>query len=421
MNTTDDSFNISKLHHSQKGFSHVEVLILVVIICMIGFVGWRIWQTNQHQIIKINNQNTTSQPSPLLTYVSIASPQTFIATNAQNKVLAKVNIEKADNTFYTFAKNSQALLLGETYNATEYSYPGTNQIYVLVNYNGSATILSSAVATIITNMITEYSGSQLLLNGNNTLFYVDCNQTTQNCDLDNLNLLSGEITTYLTEPGTQTDGGTQAPFDLMGIKNNVLFYDYSSNGTLANQAIVSYSLLTHTILKTDSLQVMPLNPPKLSNDSSEAIYTDSNNDGTRYIINIANGKETVLNSNIPSDNEDYLWSPDNQYIAFSSPYPGTSSANQQESINYIDVTTGQAKTIKTFGDSTYNEVELYVWTSNSRLYYSVTQTNSANDFTSNPDAYNLISIPSGNVSPNPAPNGYVIFGSPPGTVYDEGP
>jgi hypothetical protein len=403
--------------------------IFLLIIAIIAGIGLRVWQTHHNSAIKPSssqtlpskvNQNILNQPSLIMTY---ASSTNFIVVNANNKVLTKVNINKSDNAFYVYAKNPQVLLLGETYNANEWSWPGTNQNFILVNFNGSSITLSPSVSDVITRIIGEYNGSQFLLNDSNILIYVDCSQTTQECSLDSINLTTGIIKSYITVPGGQTDGGlqTQSSINLMGIKDNVIYYYYAGESSSASQVVISYNLQSRNVLQTLPLQVPPLNPPIISSDDSEAIYTDQNNDGTRYIMNLSNGKTIVIKSNITSDNGDYLWSPNDQYVAFTAPFPGQTSATPPYSIDYIDLSTEQTMDLKNFGDPRYNGATLYIWTSDSDIYYSESQTASANDFSGTPDAYNEISIPAGNLSPNPAPDGYNFCGPPPGSAFDLGP
>lgn len=396
-------------------------ILLLIIIALAGAL-WYVRQTNSKTkrqpvasktVTAKSAQASHAAPTPVLTYVSTGSPQTFIVTNVQNKVLAKTNMPSGDNTFGVMAKNSQALLLTAVHDANAWDYPGTDPHYRLVNYDGSVTTLSPSVSAIITQSFAQYSNSQFLLNGDDVLLYANCNQSSNVCSLDSLNLLSGASNSYVSATGNGTVDGTKSSILLMGVNGNTVYYDYNYESKI--NTIVAYSLQSRHILKSFPTQSDSLNAPTISNDYSKAVYTDANDDGTRYIMNLTNGDITTYKSSVSLDTYDYLWSPNDDYIAFTAPIAGGSGVPGQTpppaTIDYIDVATGQTKTITTLGNSSYNEATLYAWTSSSDLYYSNSQTTQADDFPA-PTSYNEIEVPPGTILPNPAPNGYTFLYSP---------
>lgn len=46
---------------NQKGFSVVELVLILVMVGILGFVGWRVWQANSEVVTTQNNTDAQSQ------------------------------------------------------------------------------------------------------------------------------------------------------------------------------------------------------------------------------------------------------------------------------------------------------------------------------------------------------------------------
>jgi len=397
--------------------------LLALLLALVCGAGGYIYQHNHKSSVKTTSSITSQKSAtkvqaisqPILTYISNTTPSSFIVVNSENKIIAKTTIS-ASGTPTIYAEGTQALLLGET-NPPSLASPNASAKYVLINYNGVETTISPSISSILSDVIAEYNGSQLLLNGSNELIYTDCSSSTNNCSLKSLNLLTGKSVTSLTEPSTKTDSGVQSSIGLMYVKNNIVTYEYNDQNS-GLDTIQTYNLSLGKLISSFPTVVPTLNAPVASSDGLMAIYTDQNNDGVRYVLNLSTGKTITFNSSIPSDNQNYLWSPNDQDVAFTAPYPGQSQSSQAETIDLINVSTGQTVTINTFGNPQFNEVSLYAWSSNEDVYYAVSQTTTADGFTGIPSQIDEINVSNNTILGNPAPSGYTFLPIQSQSVFD---
>jgi hypothetical protein len=254
--------NKSKTKQNQSGFSHIEIFIFLAFIIIICAVGWRIWRAH-------HSNSTSSQSSvTYLTYKTKDVPATFYVGD-NGKVIAKVNAPSLDNYLYVYTRDSLALILQETHQDSLYA-PATNQNYVLVNFNGTAKTLSSSISAILTSAFS--GGSSAILDGTNEVIYSTCNNTSQNCNLNSVNLTTGATTMYLTEPGIVDVIGMGDPFTLLGESNNIIYYALANNNSNAQQ-LNEYSILTNKVIHSFALGSQN-STPAISNDYTDAIYND---------------------------------------------------------------------------------------------------------------------------------------------------
>ena len=417
-----DQKPVKKKGTRQLAILSAALVLLIIISCVCFYLYNHLEKKNVITVIKpkitsVSSKSetvtSTQQPAYLYTYIKSTNPKTFIVTNSANKVLATVNLAQPDNQAYVYAKGSQSLLLGATEDITSVDFPGSNANYYLVNYTGSVTSISPAVASVITSNINTFSNSQYLLDNSNDLIYVQCDQSSQQCTMYSLNLLTGASKSYVTQTGDHTVDGTKTSIYLIGFDKGIVYYGSAdSNSPSTSYSIVAYNLSTRKAVHAFAMPAAPPNTPVISSDLSQAIFSNQYENGTRYIVNLSSGKVSTYTSDI-SDNADYLWSPNDQYVAFTSPLKGVESSTPAESIDYMNLSAGQLSNIKSFGDPRYSEAQLLTWTSNNNLYYSLSQTTSANDFTNSP-SFSEVSIPTGGILPDPAPSGYIFDGPLPG-------
>src|SRR4051812_7327602 len=63
---------------NQKGFSAVEGLLILVVVCLIGFIGWYVWRTKSQTDKSLNTAASTSATAS--TSKNTASPQKIAGT-----------------------------------------------------------------------------------------------------------------------------------------------------------------------------------------------------------------------------------------------------------------------------------------------------------------------------------------------------
>lgn len=410
--------------------AHKLVYWYIVLLIIAGLAGLGTYLYHRHHTKPVAIQKSQSHPtstpsskgapavgqpaSPTypdsysyLTYRSNGSPSTFYIYTFSGKVVAQVAVPSADKFSYIYARNNQGLVLENAQQDIALT-KNTNSNYVLVGFNGSAKTLPTAIFPIL-----SASRRNAVLSGTNQIVYSDCNSTSETCTLSGVNLTSGTVTTYLTSKGISTCCSVVSPYDVLGASNGIVYYSYDTGKS--NSQLIVYNTNTRKVVRTYNLETVLGSAPNLSADFKYAVYPTEQNNYTDYVLNLTNGGVTTFSTvtlgGLDVGYQNFLWSPNDEYVEFSSPAPGARTASTPPmTINTYNIQTGKINTLKNLGASRYNEADVITWLSNSELYYGAVSTTAANDF--GPPYYKItylvLNMQSGMISNKPISSGYTL-------------
>ena len=362
-------------HTSSGKFKRFAMSLLVLILIFLGLASLYYLKHKAPTVKKVHVTTSLGVYSPLLTYVSTASPKTFMVTNANQKPIVTIKLSPGEESFGVMAKNNKDVLVGES-SSTLNSGPSLSNLFYLISSSGTVTKLSPVDATVLNSI--KVTGAYF--GPNNDLLYVSCSSTS--CSLNDLNLITPSVKTLLNNPYNPTGSPSVSSLALLGVVNSMA---YLQNIQTLPGNIEEVSLNPASAMNARSLPMMTtsLNAPVLSPDGSRVIYSDQANDGHEYVMNLSSGQTSVIVTGLSPDSEDFSWSPDSLTVAYTVNNQGFSTNSSVASIAKLvdlNVVSAKAVLLKSFGSSSYNEIVLHGWGSVNQLYYSVAVTQTANNF-----------------------------------------
>lgn len=104
------------IKNNQRGFSPVEVIIALLVVVIIGFLGWRLWQVQQdlNSLKKENSKSTTSSSKKSSTKTVSVDDKELVAkavcTDGDSDVieLAKKSVEISNDIYSYYGGSCEA-------------------------------------------------------------------------------------------------------------------------------------------------------------------------------------------------------------------------------------------------------------------------------------------------------------------------
>jgi hypothetical protein len=436
-----------KLSRNQKGFSTIELLIVVIVLAIIGGVGCMVYRT--HHTTKINsatqvsNQTTAYSSNfsaaiplnsnPINVYQNSPSTNLLITDSKQN-TLAKINQNIKNGHFMVDDNNGEYVLIEDTYQGNPQG------IAYLVNNKGTITNIPRSI-------MTNLSGGggdtfNMYLGYKNNAITNDCpygqigdsgspvGSSYAPCTLKNVNLLNGQSKTI----AVISSNVSPSPLDVLGITPENVIYDLNYSKGLPY--FEERDLNTNKVTVSIPLKNAPSDPSKsssvslyLSNNFNYVAYHDDNksNGNLLDILNLSDNKklsvETQCNNNGSTAVVDnVIWSPNDGKIAYSCTIAKESAANtwatntNLDFLDYVNVADSMSKILFNPGNNQVNQ-SIYTigWTSEDDILYTYTPV--INGLVSTHNVYSSVNTTSDKATQNPAPSGYYLLTSSDSGIY----
>jgi predicted negative regulator of RcsB-dependent stress response len=72
------------MNKDQKGLALLESLLILVIVALIGFIGWYVWNSNKKTNVSLNNANKSSNVAPQIKAAKKSSGSNTSATTSES-------------------------------------------------------------------------------------------------------------------------------------------------------------------------------------------------------------------------------------------------------------------------------------------------------------------------------------------------
>jgi Tol biopolymer transport system component len=341
---------------NSKGFSVIEGLLKFVIVGIIGFVGWYVYQRSNQASVTNPSQKAVSKfyytdGNKVISYNPVSGEQItttlpltderFITSWSAGTNMTVQTANDGKDIFYSSAKPKQ--------NATDTSLgePERESSIISVYKNGAETQLVDIAADDGQNII-DWAVSK----DGSKLYYIIQKSNKGNLDLHAVTVSNKQdklVKSDISEPGTI---------------NNPLFL--TNDGTLLVYSADSYTLTEHKVTQGLEYSSKALGKPcecsldypqAISPDGKKILLEDSTSgetpaDFTNHVFETALNKKTILSG--PKTNVQWatsIWAPNNTSVLYSTAPFGDTPDSFKGKISVIGIKDKKEKNIVTAKDS----------------------------------------------------------------------
>ncbi len=164
------------MKHRQYGFSAVEIILVIIVVGLLGFGGWYVWQANNQQLTTSTSQNTTADPyadwkaysKGSLTFkypadwtlTEIGPGPQLKSGNYASTGLQSITVTKGASISVTNPGAAQTTITAENYN-TSSAWSASNSNFKVVTINGKKAAQYNVSSDIINTVLFGTNGEMV--------------------------------------------------------------------------------------------------------------------------------------------------------------------------------------------------------------------------------------------------------------------